>query len=76
MYETFIRDIAKLLIFDEAKTVPIFKTVYSKTIFTLAVELGSGLGLWLGKSDFFQIHTGWSKKKFMMWSRGKVFVKF
>jgi hypothetical protein len=49
MYETFIRDIAKLLIFDEAKTVPIFKTVYSKTIFTLAVELGSGLGLWLGK---------------------------
>ena len=21
-------------------------------------------------------HTGWSKKKFMMWSRGKMFLKF
>ena len=43
---------AYLNIFDEAKTVPIFKKVHSFDVFMLSVELGSALGLWLG--NFFQ----------------------
>ena len=45
---------AYLNIFDEAKTVPIFKTVHSFDVFMLSVELGSALGLWLGNIAFFQ----------------------
>ena len=40
---------ARLDIFKTGVIVPVFKAVYSFDIFTLAVELGSALGLWLGK---------------------------
>ena len=36
-------------IIDNAKTVTIYKSTYSFDIFALVVELGSALGLWLGK---------------------------
>jgi hypothetical protein len=29
-----------------------------------------------GEIHSIQRYTGWSKKKFMMWSKGKVFEKF
>ena len=35
-----------------AEEVPIFKAVYSFDITTLAVELGSQLGLWLGRYSY------------------------
>ena len=40
---------AQLNVYDEVETVPVAKAVYSFDIFTLTVELGSALGLWLGK---------------------------
>ena len=40
---------ARLEIFQTGNIAPVFKAVYSFDIFTLAVELGSALGLWLGK---------------------------
>ena len=43
---------ARLEIFQTGNIVPVFKAVYSFDIFTLAVELGSALGLWLGKIIF------------------------
>ena len=27
-------------------------------------------------AKYIKVNTGWSKKKFMMWSRGRVFEKF
>ena len=48
---------AYLDIYDEANTVPMFKTVYSFDIFMLSVELGSALGLWLGIIIFFIINN-------------------
>ena len=39
---------AWLYIHDSTDNVPIYKAVYSFDIFTLTVELGSALGLWLG----------------------------
>ena len=39
---------AELTIYEEIETVQVFKAVHSFDIFTLAVELGSALGLWLG----------------------------
>ena len=39
---------AWLNIYDDTNNVPISKAVYSFDIFTLIVELGSALGLWLG----------------------------
>lgn len=44
---TFIQK-AELQIIDNAKTVHISQAVYSYDFFTLTVELGSALGLWLG----------------------------
>ena len=52
--ETFSRDIAYLKIYNEAKTVPMFKAVYSFDMFMLSVELGSALGLWLGIKILFR----------------------
>jgi hypothetical protein len=43
---------AELVITNTDKTVKIFKAVYSFDIFTLTVELGSALGLWLGMLIF------------------------
>ena len=40
---------AELRIIRASESVPVFKAAYSFDIFTLAVELGSALGLWLGK---------------------------
>ena len=40
---------AVLEIYDNDEDVSIHKSVYSFDIFSLAVELGSNLGLWLGK---------------------------
>ena len=39
---------AWLEVYDNTDTVPVSKAVYSFDIFTLTVELGSALGLWLG----------------------------
>ena len=39
---------ATLHVYDNTETIPISKAVYSFDIFTLIVELGSALGLWLG----------------------------
>ena len=39
---------ALLKVYDDTEIVPISKAVYSFDIFTLIVELGSALGLWLG----------------------------
>ena len=41
---------AVLEIHDNDENVLIQKSVYSFDIFSLTVELGSGLGLWLGKA--------------------------
>ena len=41
---------AILKIYNNAETISVHKAVYSYDIFTLAVELGSALGLWLGKT--------------------------
>jgi hypothetical protein len=43
------KDDAWLQIYDNSKTVPFHKAVYRSDIFSLTVELGSALGLWLGK---------------------------
>ena len=43
---------AELKILDDTKTVTIYKSVYSYDFLTLTVELGSALGLWLGKDKF------------------------
>ena len=48
----FLLSNASLIINNAADTVKIFKAVYSFDIFTLTVELGSALGLWLGKVFF------------------------
>ena len=39
---------AILDVYENTETIPISKAVYSFDIFTLIVELGSALGLWLG----------------------------
>ena len=51
---------AQLNVYDEVETVPVAKAVYSFDIFTLTVELGSALGLWLGKFTLYlkQKHLG------------------
>ena len=46
---------AILEIYNHAETVLVNKAVYGYDIFTLTVELGSALGLWLGKNMLFQI---------------------
>ena len=46
--DSYTRETAYLDIYDDAKTVPIFEAVHSFDVFMLSVELGSGLGLWLG----------------------------
>ena len=53
---TFIQK-AELKIIDNAKTVPILKAVNSYDFFTLTVELGSALGLWLGNVLHIHIHN-------------------
>ena len=48
---------AELTIYEEIETVPVFKAVHSFDIFTLAVELGSALRLWLGNfSSLLTLH--------------------
>ena len=44
---------ARLMITEAEENVKVFKAVYSFDIFTLTVELGSALGLWLGKNILF-----------------------
>ena len=46
---------AWLQIYDNTKTVPVHKAVFSFDIFSLTVELGSALGLWLGKDYYHRL---------------------
>ena len=45
----FISNNASLIITNAEENIKVFKAVYTFDIFTLTVELGSALGLWLGK---------------------------
>ena len=53
-----VKDGALLQIYDKAKTVPVRKAGYSFDIFSLTVELGSALGLWLGKAYYLNLRYG------------------
>ena len=51
--DSYTRETAYLDIYDDAKTVPIYKAVHSFDVFMLSVELGSALGLWLGIAKYY-----------------------